>query len=150
MCPPLHPPPCPLLAHIGCSSPTFPTCPLLLPLQLAEGRLRPIEKSGSIPRLSARTPSRTPPYTTNAHCPASDPLSHWPTTSLAATTANPCQRGNGGGVLKRKQVLKLGSLNGAYFYLNFKRQDFSSGIDFQGIYQLSPHPPLAHRVKKRK
>ena len=54
----------------------------------------------------------------------------------------------GGGLLKRKQVLKLGSLNGAYFYLNFKRQDFSSGIDFQGIFQHSPHPPLAHLVKK--
>ena len=56
--------------------------------------------------------------------------------------------GGGGVVLKRKQVLKLGSLNGAYFYLNFKRQDFSSGIDFKGIYQHSPHPPLAHLVKK--
>ena len=59
------------------SSPTFPHIPHMAPFPSPSswhrGRLRPIEKSGSIPRLSALTlsgpPCHTPPMHTVTHSP---------------------------------------------------------------------------------
>ena len=139
-------PPPPSWPILAAPPPHSPHVPFSSPSSWQRGGCGPLRSLVQFP-VCLRAPRLEPPHTPPMHTALL--VTHSPTGLLQALL--PPQQthvkggmGGGGWVLKRKQVLKLGSLNGAYFYLNFKRQDFSSGIDFQGIY----HPPLAHRVKK--